>query len=228
MLFTDSFIHPTNKVTQVFSESDLLYLSPLWTNQLRCPDCVYFEMSQRGSLHTRCLNIHSPMGCICSQFTGPCKMMNTTGGSHSIIGLEVAHCHLPWSPWRHSGKVTESCRRIAMMLGWFEVQTEFAGTRIRAAGAIPNVIYPMMLQIILFGLAAGGCTHYIPTDGWDPCWGEEWKKKIGVGYTSVYFLFYHLMDIVFSLVFANSESKFRGKKRRCKDCGKYVGLKWNV
>lgn len=40
-----------------------------------------------------------------------------------------------------------------------------------AAGAIQNVIYPMMLQIILFGLAAGGCSHYIPADGllWQWC-----------------------------------------------------------
>lgn len=150
---------------QVISLLDLvLSVSPLNKPTL-VSRSVYFVMSQRGKSHTRYVNMHSSAGCICPQFTGPCKMMSTIGGSHSIIGHEAAHCHLPWKPWWHGGKVTESCRRITIMLGWFEVPTEFVGGSMRAAGALPNVIYPMMLPIILFGLAAGGCTHYIPTDG---------------------------------------------------------------
>lgn len=126
--FTEGyFIHHKNKVRHVISKLDLvLFVSSFLQTNFAVPGqqrySLYLDTSQRGKSHTRCLNMHSPTGCICSQFTGPRKMMSARGGSHSIIGHDAAHCHLPGRPWQRGGKVTQSCREASQ---WCWVDRKF-------------------------------------------------------------------------------------------------------
>lgn len=83
-----------------------------------------------------------------------------------------------------------------------------------AAGASRSVIYPMMLQIIFFGLAAGGYSHYSPTDGllWQCGWTGEtlggWDQ-LSRGQTAAYLLFPQSQNLVClkSLVCGKVEGK---------------------
>lgn len=112
-----------NKVRHVISQLDLVVFvsSSLQTNfavQTRSISTRLREESRTPGVWICTLQT----GCICSQFTGPRKMMSARGGSHSIIGHDAAHCHLPGRPWQRGGKVTQSCREASQ---WCWVDRKF-------------------------------------------------------------------------------------------------------